>query len=101
MELPFCFLSSFIFEDQRAFHSMFLLLTRLPAFVLLFNALFTTAVLSDTASHQECDNHGAVASESSVCSKIGINLLKHGGNAADALVGTVLCVGVIGMYHSG
>lgn len=44
---------------------------------------------------------GAVASENSVCSQIGIQLLKDGGNAADALVGTVFCVGVIGMQHSG
>ncbi|KAK8064351.1 gamma-glutamyltranspeptidase [Apiospora phragmitis] len=44
---------------------------------------------------------GAVASESSVCSQIGVDLLQAGGNAADALVGTVFCVGVIGMMHSG
>ena len=44
---------------------------------------------------------GAVSSESTICSNIGIDLLKHGGNAADALVGTTFCVGVIGMYHSG
>lgn len=44
---------------------------------------------------------GAVASESSLCSQIGIDLLKRGGNAADALVGTTFCVGVTGMYHSG
>lgn len=44
---------------------------------------------------------GAVASESEICSHIGIDLLKQGGNAADALVGTVACVGVVGMYHSG
>lgn len=44
---------------------------------------------------------GAVASESSVCSKIGISLLEQGGNAIDALVGTTFCVGVVGMYHSG
>lgn len=44
---------------------------------------------------------GAVASQSSVCSEIGIQLLKEGGNAVDALVGTAFCVGVIGMYHSG
>lgn len=44
---------------------------------------------------------GAVASQSTVCSNIGIQLLKDGGNAVDALVGTVFCVGVIGMYHSG
>jgi gamma-glutamyltranspeptidase/glutathione hydrolase len=47
------------------------------------------------------DHLGAVASESSICSQIGIDLLREGGNAADALVGTVFCVGVIGMYHSG
>lgn len=44
---------------------------------------------------------GAVASESKVCSEIGIQLLRQGGNAMDALVGTVFCVGTIGMYHSG
>lgn len=44
---------------------------------------------------------GAVASESDICSRIGTELLRHGGNAADAMVGTVACVGVIGMYHSG
>ena len=44
---------------------------------------------------------GAVASESSVCSRVGIRLLQDGGNAVDALVGAVFCVGVIGMYHSG
>ncbi|KAI1334540.1 gamma-glutamyltransferase 1 [Xylariaceae sp. FL0016] len=44
---------------------------------------------------------GAVASESSICSTIGTDLLQAGGNAADALVGTVFCVGVMGMYHSG
>jgi gamma-glutamyltranspeptidase / glutathione hydrolase len=50
---------------------------------------------------KEVGKKGAVASESSVCSKIGIQMLEKGGNAADALVGTVFCVGVIGMYHSG
>jgi hypothetical protein len=31
------------------------------------------------------DKRGAVASESSVCSKVGIELFKAGGNAADAV----------------
>lgn len=53
------------------------------------------------AQHHESNKLGAAASESAVCSRIGVDLLKHGGNAADALVGTVFCVGVIGMYHSG
>jgi gamma-glutamyltranspeptidase / glutathione hydrolase len=44
---------------------------------------------------------GAVASESNICSKIGTQLLQDGGNAADALAGTVFCIGVVAMYHSG
>lgn len=44
---------------------------------------------------------GAVVSEDSRCSRIGIDLLSAGGNAADALVGTVFCVGVVDMMHSG
>ncbi|KAI1760603.1 gamma-glutamyltranspeptidase [Hypoxylon sp. FL1150] len=53
--------------------------------------------------HQQSSSgrRGAVASESKVCSDIGIDLLAQGGNAVDAWVGTQLCVGVIGMYHSG
>lgn len=56
---------------------------------------------------------GAVASESSICSRAGIDMLKRGGNAADSvgklspqvmtsftdlvkMVATVFCVGVIG-----
>src|SRR5689334_1345090 len=44
---------------------------------------------------------GAVACESDICSKVGTWLLESGGNAADALVGTVICVGLTAMYHSG
>ncbi|KAF1850387.1 gamma-glutamyltransferase [Cucurbitaria berberidis CBS 394.84] len=46
-------------------------------------------------------SRGAVASESRICSSVGIEIIREGGNAADAMVGTVFCVGVIGMYHSG
>jgi len=49
-----------------------------------------------SSSHQ-AGELGAIASESSVCSKIGISVLGEGGNAADALVATQFCVGVIGM----
>ncbi|KIX00131.1 gamma-glutamyltransferase [Rhinocladiella mackenziei CBS 650.93] len=57
--------------------------------------------LPQTQQQYAPDSLGAVASESSICSEIGLDLLRQGGNAADALVGTVFCVGVIGMYHSG
>ncbi|KAL2861048.1 gamma-glutamyltransferase [Aspergillus lucknowensis] len=44
---------------------------------------------------------GAVASESAICSQHGTDIILRGGNAADAMVATMLCVGVVGMYHSG
>jgi len=50
-------------------------------------------------SASENDTLGAVASESSICSDIGINVLKEGGNAADSLIATTFCVGVIGMVR--
>lgn len=52
---------------------------------------------TNTTQYEETDKLGAVASESSVCSRIGVDLIKIGGSAADALVGTVFCVGVIGI----
>ncbi|KAF3766512.1 gamma-glutamyltranspeptidase [Cryphonectria parasitica EP155] len=57
--------------------------------------------MGSTKMSTQSDVHGAVASESTICSQIGIDLLRQGGNAADAHVGAQLCVGVIGMYHSG
>ena len=56
---------------------------------------------SSTTQRIDHDRLGAVASENKICSQIGIDLIQAGGNAADALVGTTFCVGVIGMYHSG
>ena len=45
--------------------------------------------------HEEKDQLGAVASESSVCSRVGVDLIKNGGNAADAVslvsLHTVIC----------
>lgn len=55
----------------------------------------------DLVQRQASAHRGAVASESDLCSKIGIDIIENGGNAADAHVGTVFCIGVVGMYHSG
>ncbi|PQE31458.1 putative gamma-glutamyltranspeptidase 1 precursor protein [Rutstroemia sp. NJR-2017a WRK4] len=67
--------------------------------------LGVAAVAKATSAHANTTSAdpklGAVASESAVCSDIGIEMLKEGGNAADALIATQFCVGVIGMYHSG
>ncbi|KAF8213404.1 gamma-glutamyltranspeptidase [Mycena galopus ATCC 62051] len=45
--------------------------------------------------------HGGVATEVAGCSDIGVDIMKAGGNAADAILASALCVGVIAAYHSG
>ncbi|KAL4968099.1 gamma-glutamyltransferase [Aspergillus stella-maris] len=52
-------------------------------------------------SQADFGKRGAVASESHICSRHGTDIILKGGNAADAMVATMLCVGVVGMYHSG
>lgn len=42
--------------------------------------------------------HGAVASENVLCSDIGVEIMKEGGNAVDAAVATTFCVGVVNMF---
>ncbi|KAI0645531.1 gamma-glutamyltranspeptidase [Trametes meyenii] len=46
-------------------------------------------------------SNGAIASENELCSEIGVNTLKDGGNAVDAIVSTTLCIGVVNMFSSG
>lgn len=58
-----------------------------------------SGVLASTTPHKK--PIGAVACESIVCSNIGGDILKAGGNAADAMIATVLCVGTIDGHHSG
>lgn len=66
-------------------------------------ALAISQLVAPAAAHPPSakDKKGAVASESAVCSHIGIDVLKDGGTAADAMVATVFCIGVVSMYHSG
>lgn len=45
--------------------------------------------------------NGAVATENEICSKLGVETLKQGGNAADAAVSSTLCIGVVNMFSSG
>ena len=49
--------------------------------------------------HEVKDKRGAVASESTVCSHIGIDLIKDGGNAADAVSLWYLRLSVLELHY--
>lgn len=42
--------------------------------------------------------NGAVATENIVCSNIGVDVLKEGGNAVDAAVASTFCIGVVNLF---
>lgn len=43
-------------------------------------------------------HNGAVASENKRCSDIGVEVLKDGGNAVDAVIAATFCTGVVNMF---
>ena len=55
------------------------------AIVLALQIAVIAALSTKRNQHEASNSSGAVASESAVCSKIGIDLIKKGGNAADAV----------------
>ncbi|KAF5383428.1 hypothetical protein D9757_006100 [Collybiopsis confluens] len=68
---------------------------------LLAASLVHGAFTGDNVLSQRTAPHGGVATEAAPCTEIGIDILKQGGNAADAIIASGLCVGVISAYHSG
>lgn len=47
------------------------------------------------------EGHGSVASDSYECSKIGVNILKKGGNSVDAAIASTMCLGVVNFHITG
>ncbi|PYH96885.1 gamma-glutamyltranspeptidase [Aspergillus ellipticus CBS 707.79] len=79
---------------------LLLLVIHLPS-VLTSPLEFATSRQLAPDGEFEDGKRGAAASESAICSRHGTDIITMGGNAADAMVATMLCVGVVGMYHSG
>ncbi|KAI8825657.1 gamma-glutamyltranspeptidase [Fimicolochytrium jonesii] len=46
-------------------------------------------------------SHGAVATESGICSNVGVEILKANGSAVDATIASALCTGVVNAFSSG
>ena len=45
--------------------------------------------------------NAVVASENTICSDIGLDVIKEGGNAVDAVVATTICIGTVNFQSSG
>lgn len=85
ISIVFLILCPYVFPERNIFN------------ILSQDSLRQTAS-SPSRIHLVKARHGAVASGDKQCSKIGVNILKRGGNAVDAAVSTVLCIGVVNMY---
>lgn len=78
-----------------------LLLSRVPQFSEQDECHLDPIKSLQGASSVEKVRHGVVASDHEVCSKIGVSILSEGGNAIDAAVSTILCLGVANPASSG
>lgn len=65
---------------------------------------FYTAVLILLASSKSIlisATNGAVAAENKLCSQIGLEVLKEGGSAVDAVIAATICCGCLNSFSSG
>jgi hypothetical protein len=71
-----------------------------PATLILSLGVVGQAVANPRPHNTTDAKHGAVASESSVCSQIGIDILKVGGNAADSVRKVFITLNVYTKFKS-
>lgn len=60
-----------------------------------------TALLNPWAQFEVNSAAGVVATDVATCSEMGVDILRNGGNAADAAVASALCLGVLNPSSSG
>ena len=56
---------------------------------------------SSSSPQKKTGFHGAVASDSEVCSNIGADVMRDNGTAIDAAIATLICLGLIHPHSSG
>ena len=64
-------------------------------------AIVLTRSSDSSSSKYTGSRHGAVASDSEVCSNIGANVMRDDGTAIDATIATLICLGLIHPHSSG
>ncbi|KAI5787033.1 gamma-glutamyltranspeptidase-domain-containing protein [Peziza echinospora] len=80
-----------------------------PSFLLLIIGGMTILVSIENAGDSRREDrrnqiesrNGAVSSDVEACSKIGVDILRQGGNAIDAVIATGACIGTYNMFASG
>ncbi|XP_057774854.1 glutathione hydrolase 1-like isoform X2 [Salvia miltiorrhiza] len=68
---------------------------------LLLSSSFAAAAASDGRRQSVTVEHGVVATDHGLCSRIGRDVLVEGGHAVDAAVAAALCLGVVNPASSG
>lgn len=77
------------------------LLCRVSQLLMQTDCVIDPIKMLEKDSYVESKSHGVVASDHRVCSNVGVSILRDGGNAIDATVATVLCLGVANPASSG
>eukprot|EP00794_Sanderia_malayensis_P011955 gene11955-13192_t len=67
----------------------------------LFALSLTIGVVIDTFTKKPVTGHGAVSSDSQICSDVGISILRQGGNAVDAAISSAICLAIVKPGSSG
>ncbi|KAJ4715626.1 Gamma-glutamyltranspeptidase [Melia azedarach] len=69
--------------------------------VLFFSLVASQSIVKDKDQYQIVAPEGVVATDHGNCSKVGVDVLKEGGNAVDAAVAAAFCLGVVSPASSG